>query len=79
MRTTTEETEMFKNRSLQVKMIKDDASPDQVTTEIPDPAEMLASAGDIAEKVIKETTKIVATYVVLDTARKVIIAFATKK
>ena len=69
---------MFKNRAFQVKVVKTDDNVAQDPTVAEDIyINRLAKAKDVAVDIMREGGKLCVGYVVLDTARKVLIAKAT--
>jgi len=71
---------MFKNHTMQVKVVKTPPGDEPVTEqiEITNATDIVASVGIAIEDIIKESVKMVAAYVAMDTARKVIVALVTK-
>lgn len=69
---------MFKNRAVQMSLVRKDADGNTAPPPVETQADVIAFASDAAKDVIKEGGKVVAIYVVLDTIRKVVVTIAAK-
>lgn len=67
----------MRNRKLEMRLVKDEKPEDTVHPEVRF-AQKAAIIGAYAERIVKQVGIGVAAYVVLDTARKVAVTYATK-
>lgn len=67
----------MRNRKLEMRLVKDEKSENPVHPEVRF-SERAAIIGAYAERIVKQVGIGVAAYVVLDTARKVAVTYATK-
>ena len=72
---------MFKNRSLLVKMVKDDKLPPQETVDAPapDPIDYVQIVRETGKDAVIAVGALIGSYVVLDTLRKVTIEIVKAK
>lgn len=69
---------MLKNRALQVTMVNKKKDGMEAVSPEDEIVEKLAYVSLATKDIIKEGTKLIATYLVLDTARKIAIELATR-
>lgn len=69
---------MFKNRAVQVKMVKTNESDEIEYVPAESNSETIASVADATKGIMQEGLKIITAYVALDTARKVILTLIKK-
>lgn len=69
---------MFKNRAVQVKMVKTNESDEIEYIPAESNSETIASVADATKGIMQEGLKIITAYVALDTARKVILTLIKK-
>lgn len=74
----TERTHMFKNKSLQVSVVKnptDGSDPVELETN----AETIASVSVAVKDVMQEGVKLIGVVIAMDTVRKVVLALVTRR
>ena len=69
---------MFKNRAVQVKMVKTNGDDEIIETPQESNSQIIAVAADATKGIMREGLKIVAVYVALDTTRRLILELAKK-